>query len=335
MIVLLSSMFVIHQAFRREISFDLNNIMATIGSGWFYYLVMILFSLLIIDILRLINIGLQIKPEFIFSNYIKSKFIIMVSITSAITFLYILGYLNFSNPHLTELEIDIDKPLTNQTLNITMASDLHLGYIVNKAKLKKYVSMINQQNPDIVLLVGDVVDNALEPVIDQNMHEELLQIKPKYGVYVVSGNHEFIGGEYGIILEYYKKLGWNVIEDSTVLVDNKFYVVGRKDRTDKKRKPTAELTAELDKNKPIILLDHQPFNLQESVEAGVDLQLSGHTHDGQFFPIKLITKSIYEKSHGYLKKNNTNIYVSSGLGLWGPPIRVGTYSELVNIKLKY
>ena len=325
-------------------SFEVIRFIALIGSIWIILFLSFLLILAIIDLVRFLNKHFNFLPKFIFLNYTKTKFITMLTVTLSISFLCFFGLFNFMTPIITELEIPINKKINGQivenpdekkTLNIVAASDFHLGYIINKSRLKKFVDLINAQKPDIILLVGDVVDMSLEPVLVQKMDEELRQLKSKYGVYVVAGNHEHIRGNYENIMNYYRNCGFIVLEDSTVLINDEFYVVGRKDKSDKNRKKTTELTANLDKSKPIILLDHQPFNLEHSVESGVDLHLSGHTHNGQFFPINLIVKQIYELPYGYMKKGDTHFYVTSGLGLWGPPIRIGTKSELLKIKMMY
>jgi predicted MPP superfamily phosphohydrolase len=110
--------------------------------------------------------------------------------------------------------------------------------------------------------------------------------------------------------------------------------VGRDDRHNHRRESLGELLDRVDSAKPIIILDHQPYNLAEVDAAGVDIQLSGHTHRGQVWPLSLLTDYIYEQSHGYRKWQNTHIYVSSGLSLWGPPFRIGTNSELAIITVK-
>ena len=133
---------------------------------------------------------------------------------------------------------------------------------------------------------------------------------------------------------FIKKAGIRLLKDEAVLVNDAFYVVGRDDRTNEvNRKSVVELTNGLDHSKPILLMDHQPYHLDRTEAAGVDFQLSGHTHRGQIFPINIVTDYVYEKSHGYLKKGNTHIYVSSGIGLWGGKFRIGTQSEYLVLEI--
>lgn len=340
LIISLILIFILSQSGILSFSFNINRTISLFSSIWIFVLFGIFISILLIDFVRFLNHFIGFLPLIIKNNYILFKFIYMVATITAIVFWYILGYLNFLTPQKTELDITINKPQiineikTENSIKIVVASDLHIGYIINKRKLKQYVDSINSQNADIVFIVGDLCDKDIEPIINQKMYEELSSIKSRLGVYVVTGNHEYIG-EKDLLLEYYRKSGLNVLEDSVVLVDSSFYVAGRKDRTDRNRNTTAQLLKNIDKTKPIILLDHQPFNLDESVSEGVDLHLAGHTHNGQFFPINLITKAIYEISAGYKKKKNTHFYVTQGLGIWGPPVRVATKSEFVVIELKW
>ena len=334
------------------IPFTVSRFIAFFASTWIFIFLYLLLFLAFIDLVRLPNKYFNFLPKFIFLNYAKTKFITMLTFILLILPLSFLGIFSFTNPKITELDITIDKRnaqhentiefentieklMLKKTLNIVAVSDLHLGYIINRARLKQYVDLINAQNPDIVFFIGDIIDISLETVVKQKMDEELRRIKPKYGVYFVAGNHEHIRGDYENMMRFFRSCGFIVLEDSTVLLNDEFYVVGRRDRFEKKRKRTYELTENLDKSKPIILLDHQPYNLEHSVEAGVDLHLSGHTHNGQFFPINLIVKQVYELPYGYKKKDNTHFYVTSGLGVWGPPIRIATKSELVRIRMRY
>jgi hypothetical protein len=197
------------------------------------------------------------------------------------------------------------------------------------------VKILNDMNPDIILLAGDIVDEDLAPVIEKNLGETLRGLRAKYGVYAVTGNHEYIGGVEEAV-RYLSEHGITVLRDKAVLIDGSFYVVGREDRsitgfTGEKRKPLKQIMAGLDKRLPIILMDHQPYHLEDAVASGIDLQLSGHTHNGQMWPFNYITRAIYEISYGYMQKGDTHVYVSSGFGTWGPPVRVGTGAEIVQI----
>jgi predicted MPP superfamily phosphohydrolase len=165
------------------------------------------------------------------------------------------------------------------------------------------------------------------------MAESFHRLHCRYGVYAVPGNHEYMAGITGASA-FLRAAGITLLQDSAVLIDNRFYLAGRDDRSNPHRKTVAELTNSLDKTKPLFLLDHQPWHLEETAAAGVDFQFSGHTHDGQVWPLNYITAHLFECAHGYIRKGDSSIYVSSGLGIWGGKFRIGTRSEYVVLTLK-
>ena len=170
------------------------------------------------------------------------------------------------------------------------------------------------------------------------MAASLQKLKAPYGVFAVTGNHEYFGGVQKSVA-YIQEGNVKVLQDTAVKIDDAFYLIGRKDLTGKSfgdlRRPLNEVMDGVDKNLPLILMDHQPFHLEEAEQNGIDLQLSGHTHHGQLFPFNLITNKVYEKSWGYLRKGETQYYVSCGVGTWGPPIRIGNRPEIVQIKVRF
>jgi predicted MPP superfamily phosphohydrolase len=180
-------------------------------------------------------------------------------------------------------------------------------------------------NPDIVLLLGDIVDGEIGPVLRDDLLSYFTCPKCKDGLYAITGNHEFIGGA-SVTIPYIEKKGIRILKDEIVTLDGGIQLIGRIDRDGSRinkmeRLPLEELVKKADQSKPIILLDHQPLKLSETEKSGVDLQLSGHTHNGQMWPLNHVTGWIYEVSYGYKKKGETQIIVSSGFGIWGPRIR--------------
>ncbi len=314
------------------------DILVWIGSFWLAFILYFLIAIILLDIIRVVNHFIPIYPDLITSNYQKAKeytFYIVVSIVSLIV---LIGHINFRNPRIFTKEININKSAGEiKTLNIVVASDIHMGTIVTNGRVRKLVEMVNGLNPDIILLPGDILDEDLEPVLRRNLGEDISKLKAKYGVYAVNGNHEFIGGAEEAV-KYLRDHGINLLRDSVAIIDKQIIIAGREDLSVNrigKRKTTEELLSGYDKSLPIILLDHQPFKLDESEKAGVDLHLSGHTHHGQLWPFNYLTEKIYEVSWGYKKKGNTHVYVSSGYTGWGPPVRLGSRTEIVNIKLKF
>jgi uncharacterized protein len=215
-----------------------------------------------------------------------------------------------------------------------MVSDIHLGKIVGRFRFDQIVNKINQLKPDLVLLPGDLVDEDLEPVIKQNLGEALKAIRSHFGAFAVTGNHEYFGGV-NEACSYIAAHGVSMLRDEAVKIDNSFFIVGREDRFNRNRKTLQALMASVDKSYPIILMDHQPFKLKEASDEGVDLQLSGHTHNGQLWPINYIVRAIYEVPWGYKKMGNTHYYISNGVGTWGPPIRTSGRPEIVQIHLNF
>jgi predicted MPP superfamily phosphohydrolase len=217
-----------------------------------------------------------------------------------------------------------------------MVCDIHLGQVYGRKSLARIVNVMNEHRPDIVVLVGDIFDGNPEPVIKKDMGVEFSRLQAPYGSYFVNGNHERYGGERGkIVADYLALRGIKPLLDTVALIDGSFYLAGRIDRSTHTRKSIPELLHDIDRWLPIILLDHQPFYLEEAEQAGVDLQLSGHTHRGHLFPLNYVTDKIYEQDWGFYRKGKTNYYISCGTGTWGPPIRTAGSSEVVIIDLEF
>ncbi len=304
-----------------------------VGGIWIISLIYFLFMVIMADILRLGNHYFGIFPEFIRANYQQVKLIYFGAVLVIFGILFTIGYIRFSNPVLVNLNIDVNKGAPGQeTLNIVAVSDVHLGDMIRKKRLTRYVEMINKHNPDLILIAGDLFDRNLHTIERQQMDTELRKLKAKYGVYAILGNHEYYGN-LNKAIEVIKKSDINFLRDTAVTIDNKLVLIGRDDKTNPRRKPLSQLTENIRKDLPVILLDHQPYHLKDAVDNNIDLQISGHTHNGQIFPFNKIVERIYELGHGYKKTGNTHFYVSSGLGLWGAPIRLGTQSEIVKITL--
>jgi len=288
-------------------------------------------SFLLTDLVVLANKFIHFAPTgmLVFRQWAAVMSLVIIAIT------LVIGNYRFNHPALVHLDLTVENPIQHREIRIVMASDIHLGTSIDKKRLHKYVQMINARKPDLILLAGDITDRSFGPVMEQKMEEELSQLHARLGVYAISGNHEFYSGVREEITEYLRAAGINVLHDSVALVDNSFYLIGREDRTNTHRATLAMLVKGLRHELPRILLDHQPFGLQEACDNGIDLQFSGHTHNGQFFPGNLVVGKIFELGYGYVKKGKTHFYVSSGLGIWGPLYRIGTQSELVEIQLNY
>jgi len=317
--------------FEKSMPLGLAKVITFTGYTFLLVAIYMFFSFFLVDIIRLANRFFHFAPAGmqVFRFWVMSVSFIVIVIT------LLIGNYKFNHPEIVKLNLTVDRPLKNKEVRIVAASDIHLGNSIDIEMLRKYVQLINAQQPDIVLLVGDITDRAASPLSEQNMKTELESIHAPLGVYAIRGNHEYYSGAPQEIAGYLQSSGIHVLIDSAYLVNNSFYIIGRDDRTNPNRKPLAEIVKGLDPDIPKILLDHQPYHLEVAEQNGIDLQVSGHTHNGQFFPGSLMVKQLFELAHGYLKKGKTHYYVSSGLGIWGPQYRIGSQSELVDIKLNY
>lgn len=312
----------------------LSSVLYKIGTAWFFILIYFFIVMAVKDLFGLTNKLFHFMPSDAITRYTKENWVGLGFMVGFITLLMVCGYLKYQWKVRVDLPVQLYKTIGDSTnsrpLRIVAISDLHLGYGIGEGEFESWVNTINAEKPDIVLIAGDIIDNSVRPLKEGHFAEVFHKINAPMGVYACMGNHEYISGMKGNI-EFFEKAGINLLRDSAALVEGSFYVVGRDDRSNPDRKPLADLVAGLDKTKPIIMLDHQPYHLEEAEANGIDIQISGHTHQGQVWPISMITKKLYERDHGFIKKGNSNIYVSSGIGIWGGKFRIGTQSEYVVI----
>lgn len=310
------------------------------GSFWIAIMFYAFLCLIVIDFFRIINYFFPFIPSFFSNNPEKTKKFISIIVSLFVFITVAGGYFNSKIINIRHYNLFVNKRAgTLKSLNIVMASDLHLGTINGKMFAYKIVDKINKLKPDIVLFAGDIIDEDIKPVLRDNIGDALYELKAKYGIWGITGNHEYIGGVKEAV-DYLNQHKIQMLQDTTVLINNSFYIVGREDRsinrfTNKQRKKLNELIMGIDTSLPIILMDHQPFQLEEAEQNGIDLQLSGHTHNGQLWPLNFLMKKIYELPWGYKIKSKTHYYVSCGVGGWGPPMRTGSLPEIVNIKLHF
>ncbi|MDR0833132.1 MAG: metallophosphoesterase [Candidatus Symbiothrix sp.] len=320
-----------------------------------------------------------------------------------VSLLLLYGNYQFNHPKIVEKEIVLNKGIAGQarndslleiadagaslagarSLKIVAVSDFHLGVQIDKKKLQKYVQLINAQQPDVIVIAGDLVDNNALPLNLEKMEEEINQLQAPLGVYFCLGNHEYLSG-IDASEAFLKKTNLIVLKDSVATIAGGVQIIGRDDKQGnpnrlslkqiqgKGCKVKGEGCKVKDENNPApctlhpvpctlhpapvtlhpspvtfhpspctfhlspvvtILLDHEPYNLEETEAAGIDLQFSGHTHHGQIFPFNKLVEHLFEVAYGYKQKGKTGVYVTSGIGLWGPPFRIGTQSEIVVVKL--
>jgi predicted MPP superfamily phosphohydrolase len=334
---LVASSFLIGMFWERTASSAASEWVYRVGAFWLAFMFYFLMVMLVMDIIRVADYFFHFLP--VFSPALKLK--IGYSVIAMVTLVVIFGYINALTTRVKEIPLTIHKKVTGATdLKILLASDIHLGALIGDRQERKLVRIINEQKPDLVLLCGDLVDGDIGPVLRKNLGRHIQEIRTPLGVYAIPGNHEYIGGIQNT-LPYLQSINIRVLRDEVVLLQNGIQLVGRDDRDSRRMGATTqphelkELAKNLDPAKPVIVMNHQPFHLDEAVEIGADLHLSGHTHNGQIWPFNYVTKAIFELSWGMKQKGNTTFYVSSGFGSWGPPVRLGNTPEVVVFHIKF
>lgn len=314
-----------------------SDILNIIGGFWLGFMVYGFFFFLLSDLAGLILRIPGIINSTNIQDYRKWSFLIVISFS---LILIAGGFINAIIPKVREYNIVINKRTEGiDSMRIAAVSDIHLGSIIRERSIKKLSSILAEQKPDAVFLLGDIIDGEIGSVMRGDLLQYFTIPETEDGLYAITGNHEFIGGARRTI-PYIESKGIRVLKDEVITLPGGIQLVGRLDRDSKRfyskeRMPLETLMQNIDHSRPVILLDHQPLNLEEAEKNGVDLQLSGHTHNGQFWPLNYFTKAIYEISYGYGKKGNTQFIVSSGFGIWGPRIRSASRSEVLLLKISF
>jgi uncharacterized protein len=336
---ILALSFIIGQVLERGEPTMLGRVITHIGSVWLAMFLYLLLFVLVVDLVRLIDSWFHFFPNPILSVISNGKLLFVMGWLIALTVTG-LGWLNARYPQVKEVNIEIDKEIGNKNgLRIVLATDLHMGAMIGKKRMKEMIENINAQKPDIVIFGGDLVDHNPLFMKAANIGPEFLNLKAPLGVYAVAGNHEFIGHA-EISINYLQEFGIQYLRDTLINVNDILQIAGRDDRERRQfegnqRKPIDELMQNINPNLPIILVDHQPVEYAAAQQYGVDLMVSGHTHKGQLWPFGFITKAIFENDYGLHIKGKTHYYTSSGYGTWGPPVRTGNRPEIVVIKLNH
>ena len=291
-----------------------------IGTSSVIVLLYLVILFLVLDLGRLVRL---VPKAFLYHNGYVSLGLFLL-----IFGLFLYGNLHYYNKVRVPLQLKSLKPLPRE-YKLVMLSDLHLGYHNPRRELARWVDLVNAEHPDFILIAGDIIDGSMRPLIEERMSEEFHRLNAP--IYACLGNHEFYAG-HPESKQFYQDAGIHLLIDETAVIDSCIVIVGRDDRSNMRRKPIKDLMD--NKNLYSIVLDHQPYNLDRAEAAGVDFQLSGHTHRGQVWPISWITDRIYECSWGSHQRGNTQFYISSGIGIWGGKFRIGTQSEYVVATLR-
>jgi predicted MPP superfamily phosphohydrolase len=331
----IASMFIVGNVLERTATSAFSEWIYRIGAFWMAFMLYLFIALVLIDFVRILNYFFHFLPQFTELMRFRMGLIVF----SMAILVVAVGYINALWTNVKVIPLTIHKKVSGSpNVRILMASDIHLGALIGESREKHLLDIIQQQKPDLVLLCGDLVDGEIAPVLRKNLGRHIQEINTPMGVYAITGNHEFIGG-ISKTLPYLKSIHIRMLLDETVTLPNGIQLVGRIDRAGSRGpntlKSLPELLAGIDTLKPVIVMNHQPFNFKEVADARVDLHLSGHTHNGQMWPFNYMTEAIFELSWGLLKKGNTNFYVSSGYGSWGPPVRTGNRPEVVVFDLKF
>jgi predicted MPP superfamily phosphohydrolase len=298
----------------KQIPTSLGHALYHIGSGWLIFVLYMVVFLACTDLIK------------VFNHSFRYGFQIALLLT---TCLLLYGYINYQHTKKQVINLVFNKPLLDgNRLKIVAISDLHLGFGSNINRLRKDIDQINAEKPDLILIAGDLIDNSIVPVIEQRLDKELNRLHARLGIYMTPGNHEYISG-FDACRDFLQSTSIQLLRDSMMTLPCGLQIIGRDDYNNRNRLPASNWANLVDASKPIVIVDHQPQRLHEAQQIKADLQISGHTHNGQVIPIKFLTNYLFELSYGYQKKDQTHYYVTSGLALWGPPLRIGSECEIV------
>ena len=256
----------------------------------------------------------------------------------------------------TRYELPRETLSQERPLRIVLIADLHIGVNSDIQLMKDMTARVNEQEPDLVLVAGDLLTSSFSAMRDPAAYAAVLkQIHAPEGVFVVYGNHDvdepllggftYVGPEGARrnpgMAAFLEDCGWTLLEDELLTLPerNGLIIAGRRDESRPgdgipERASLAGLLADTDPASPILLLEHEPAELTHLSDYGIDLAVSGHTHDGQIFPGNFVVRLFADQSYGLRRWNDTQVLVTSGVGFYGPPIRVGTISEIVVVDLQ-
>jgi len=292
-----------------------------IGNSWLIIMFYLLMAFLLLDVGRLVHL--------VPSGWLHGNAMMSLALTIVMLVIFVGGNIHYHNKLRQELHFTTSKPL-DKPLKIVMVSDLHMGYHNRRAEVGRWVDMINAEHPDMVLVAGDIIDGQMRPVLEQGTAQEMTRLEAP--VVACPGNHDAMTGMQQVE-QWSRQAGIALLRDSVVTCCG-VTVVGRDDRSNPRRKQLEQVMADADTTSYTIVLDHQPYHLEAAEQCGADLQLSGHTHHGQVWPLNWVTRAMYECDYGQWHRGATDYYISSGIGIWGGKFRIGTSSEYAVIHIE-
>ena len=303
-----------------KVSVKAARVFYVVGNTWWIVMLYLALIFLVADILSLC----RVLPK----GILNGNAAVGAGVVLAVAVVLIAGRIHYVHKYRESITIQTEKTLEHP-LTIVLASDLHLGYHNSRQEFARWVDLMNAESPDLILIGGDIVDRSARPLLEEDYAAEFRRLRAP--VLSVLGNHEYYSDREGAE-KFFAEAGITLLRDTLVYCKG-ITVIGRDDRSNPNRMALQELIPSLDSTFTI-LLDHQPYHLEEAEAAGIDFQFSGHTHRGQVWPLSWVTDALFEKSWGYYRRGNTQYYISSGLGLWGPRFRIGTRSEYLVLKIQ-
>ncbi len=308
-------------------------LLSTVAGYMLPFYLYIFLSVLLFDLFLLFNLLFRwvtkdVRKSFSFRFYTLFSMIFLSVVT------VIGGAINLNTIRVSRYQVTVPKKDSHLAdLRVAFVADFHLQQNSNPHFAEQFVQKVNALKPDILLYGGDIVEGRDENNVSEIILSTLRKVQTKYGAFGVPGNHESYGSRDNGT--FYEKAHITLLRDTMLNIDHSFYLAGRNDERVRQRKSVNEILQNISPDLPIILLDHRPTRLQEVSQTPVNIQFSGHTHNGQLFPINYIIHRMYELSWGHEKIRNTHFFVTSGLRLWGPPVKTAGKSEIMLVDIKF
>lgn len=303
-----------------RLPFALATTLELIATAWLIIMLYAVLVFLVLDVGRLVHL----VPR----NWLMANVWTSVAVIGGLAAVFAYGYVHYQHKTRVSLRVTTHKPLERR-LKIVMMTDLHLGYTIRNAEFSRWIDLVNAEQPDLILIGGDITDSSI-PALQKQGTAQLFH-RFTAPVYAALGNHEYFAGD-SAAARFYSDAGIHLLRDEQAVVHG-VRIIGRDDRSNPRRLSVNQLTGG-DTTRFTILIDHQPFHLEDAEQAGVDFQLSGHTHHGQVWPLSWVTEAMYECAFGSHRRGATQYYVSSGIGIWGGKFRIGTRSEYAVLTLE-